>query len=53
MKISYKKLINKSSNFLNHAGVSKAVSKIVSKNLVEADMSGHFSHGIIRLIQYF
>ena len=53
MKISYKNLFKLSNNFLLSSGVPKHISKIVSNHLVASDMSGHFSHGTIRLIQYF
>ena len=51
MKISYKNLFKLSNNFLLSSGVPKHISKIVSNHLVASDMSGHFSHGTIRLIQ--
>ena len=53
MKISYKNLFRLSHNFLLSSGVPRHISKIVSSHLVASDMSGHFSHGTIRLIQYF
>ena len=53
MKISYNKLLKFTSNFLTQAGVNKHFSIVISKKLIKSDMSGHHSHGIIRLIQYF
>ena len=53
MKISYRNLFKLSYNFLLSSGVPAHISKIVSNHLVTSDMSGHFSHGTLRLIQYF
>ena len=38
--------------FLEKLNVPGENAKIISKYLVEADMSGHYSHGINRIFQY-
>ena len=52
MKFSKEKLEELCINFLKEARVPKNIAKIVTKNLILSEMSGHPSHGIIRLIQY-
>jgi len=39
--------------FLKKTGLGKRDNDLVSESLIRADMSNHFSHGIIRLIQYY
>ena len=38
--------------FLEKLNVERKDSKIISNHLVNADMSGHFSHGVNRIFQY-
>ncbi len=53
MLIKEKKISNFSNLFLTKLGMNRKDSKLVSKLLVKSDMSQHFSHGVIRLVQYY
>lgn len=53
MLIREKKINSFANLFLTKLGMNKEDSKLVSKLLVKSDMSKHFSHGVIRLVQYY
>lgn len=53
MLIKEKKINIFANSFLTKLGMNKKDSKLVSKLLVRSDMSKHFSHGVIRLVQYY
>tara|TARA_B100000963_G_scaffold358210_1_gene382294 strand:- start:38404 stop:39450 length:1047 start_codon:yes stop_codon:yes gene_type:complete len=53
MIIKEKKALKFCYLFLKKIGLDNSKSKIISSHLVKSDMSGHFSHGINRLIQYY
>ena len=53
MIIKEKKALQFTIKCLIKIGLKKNDAEHVSKLLVKADMSNHFSHGILRIIQYF
>lgn len=52
MLIDKKKIFNFSKYILEKIGLNRPDSNIIAELLIKADMSNHFSHGTIRLIQY-
>ena len=52
MLIDKKKIFNFSKYILEKIGLNRPDANIIAELLIKADMSNHFSHGTIRLIQY-
>ncbi|WP_437228341.1 Ldh family oxidoreductase [Planctomicrobium sp. SH661] len=50
--LNFEQLISVASSILQGAGVSEDEAAIISSELADANMVGHDSHGVMRLVQY-